>query len=438
MNLSGLSVVVTCLALAVATPALAQVSGGLFGATRAEAAGRDKLNVQLSMGEALDSEVPPEFRSLVPGDGLQSGGRSTMLAASADYSRDRRSVQLFGSASTYFRYAHRLDRIAPGSQSAHVGAGIRLPKQGRLQITQAAAYSPSYLYQLFPTAALAPGEAIPANPEYRIDETESYSYRSRMSVVFGSPRGTRLTTTAEYGVTDFKKQAAVRPNLSTYAAGARVSRALSRSAALSLGYDYDLSEFGAGSLTKEHRVTMGVEYAPSLSVTRRVTFRLNVSPSIIETPESTLAAIAPRAAERRLYPLQGEASVDYPFRLKWRASASYRRSVDHVAVLTEPLFATGARVKVMGVIGRRVDISASAGYAVAASAISRNTRSLTTYTGEARFRYALTRAWALYSEYLYYSYDLRGQAALAAGLPGVYEQRGIRAGFTVFSQPLNR
>jgi hypothetical protein len=109
--------------------------------------------------------------------------------------------------------------------------------------------------------------------------------------------------------------------------------------------------------------------------------------------------------------------------------------VDHVAVLAEPLLATGARVKVMGVIGRRVDVSASAGYAAAASAISRNARGLTTYTGEARIRYALTRAFALYSEYLYYSYDLRGLTALAAGLPGVYEQRGIRAGFTVFGQP---
>jgi hypothetical protein len=438
VNLSGLLIVVTCLALAPATPALAQVSGGLFGPTRANAAGRDKLTVQFSMAEALDSEVPAEFRSLVPRDGVQSGGRSTMVAAAAAYARDRRSVQLSGSASTYFRYAHRLAGIAAGSQSAQFGAGLRLPKQGRVEISQAAAYSPSYLYQLFPTATLAPGEAIPANPEYRIDETESYSYRSRMSVAFGSLRATRLTATAEYGVTDFKKQAAVRPNLVTYAAGARVSRALSRSAALSLGYDHNTGAFGAGRLTKAHRVTMGVEYAPSISVTRRVTFRFDLSPSIVETPESTAVVVTRRAGGQQVHPLQGEASIDYPFRLKWRANASYRRSVGHVPVLTEPLLATGARVKVMGVIGRRVDISASMGYAAAVSAVSREPRNLTTYTGDARIRYALTRSVAIYSEYLHYSYDLHGLAALAPDLPGVYEQRGIRLGFTVFSQPPGR
>ena len=89
-------------------------------------------------------------------------------------------------------------------------------------------------------------------------------------------------------------------------------------------------------------------------------------------------------------------------------------------------------------IGRRVDVSALAGSATGASPSSRNTRNFASYTGEARIRYALTRTFALYSEYLYYYYDLRGQARLAPGLPGVYEQHGIRVGFMVFGQPLGR
>ena len=69
------------------------------------------------MSEGLDSEVPPEFRSLVPQDDLQSGGRSTMLAASADYARNRRRVQLFGTAST-------LLQICPGASIA-LPQGVR-------------------------------------------------------------------------------------------------------------------------------------------------------------------------------------------------------------------------------------------------------------------------------------------------------------------------
>jgi hypothetical protein len=435
MHLTRFFVALSFWGFAVATPALAQdVAGGLFGATRADAGRRDKLTVQMSMSEGLESEVPLELRNLVQQDELQSGGRFTVLAASADYARNRRRVQLFGNASTYFRYVPGLDRIAAGSQSAHLGTGLRLPKQGNLEISQTAAYSPSYLYRLFPTATpLAPGESIPVNPDYRIDETESYSYRTRLALAFGSRRGTRLTTTANYSLTDFKKQTAFRPNVSTSATGARVSRALSRNAALSAGYEYVVGEFGRGGRTKEHRATMGVEYSTALSVSRRATFRLDVTPSIFEIPESTLTAV-----ERREYPLQAEVSVHYPFRLKWGAFASYRRSVDYMPGLVQPVFANGARVSLAGVIGRRVDVSALAGYATASPTNARSTRPLSTYTGEARIRYALTRTFAIYSEYLYYHYDLGEHAQLTDGLPSVYNQRGIRVGFTLFGQPISR
>ena len=238
MNIERFSVALTCWVLMLAAPALAQdVAGGLFGPTRAGGTGRDKLDVQLSMSQAFDSEVPPEFRSLQPSD-LQSGGRSTVLIASADYARNRRSVQLFGNASTYFRYAQRLDRIGTGSQSGQLGAGFRLPNQGNLRITQAAAYSPSYLYELFPTGApLAPGEAIPVNPEYGIDQNESYWSNTEMVLEFGSLRGTHFTTTAQYRLTDFSKQQVARPNLANYATGAKLSRALSRRTSLSAGYE---------------------------------------------------------------------------------------------------------------------------------------------------------------------------------------------------------
>jgi len=420
----------------VAAPAAAQTTlGSSFGAANADGGGRNKLNVQLSVAEALDNAVPPELRSLT-NDDLRSGGYSSVFAASADYARNHRSVQVFGAASAYGKYVHRFERVAAGSQVVHAGAGVRLPKQGSLTVTQAAAHSPSYLYELFPTAIpLAPGEALPVNPEYRITDTDSYSYNTRMALAFGPLLGTRVTATTEYGFTDFKNDGAVGQNLERRSAGLTMSRAISRRAAFSVGYGFSTGEFSSVGTTKTHRMTIGVQYSPPLSVTRRVTFRLAMSPSMFEIPVSTLTAITPEPP-KRVYPWHGEASVDYPFRLKWRASASYRRSVDYVAVFTEPVFTSGASVTLAGTIGNRVGISTWAGYASAESAISRNSRNLNTYTGEGKITYALTRSFALYSQYSYYYYDLRGRAHLAAGLPGVYEQQGIRVGFIVFSELL--
>ena len=455
-----------------ATPALSQgiavprPSGGLFGATRSEVGGRDRLNFMFDVNEALDSELPLELRSRVAQGDLQSGGFSTMLTASADYARNRPRLQLTGTALTAFRYYQRLNEASAVTHSAGLGASILLPGHGNLHIAQTAAYSPSYLYQLLPTEALpGPGESIPANPDYRIDATESYSYGTKTALAFGSARGTRVTTTAEYSHTDFQRQTAARPNLTMYATAAKVSRAVSRNSGLSVEYQYRTGEFGFGGLTKEHRVTMGVEYSRALFVRRRATsvkratFRFNVSPATLELPESELNAVAtatvpsvvegsvpsaleegpaPSVVKGQLYRLEGDASVDYEFRRNWRATGNYRRGVEYLAVLAEPVFAHGARVGLTGLITRRLDVSTAAGHATGASAMNRGTQTLDTSTGEVRIRYALKRSFALYSEYLYYYYDLRGQARLAPGLQSVFERHRIRVGFMLFVEPPGR
>ena len=299
-------------------------SGGLFGATRNDAGGREKLNLQLTMAGAFDSDVPPEFQSVAGRNDLLVGNRSALVAGSTEFERNRHSVQLFGDAATRFRYVQDLDQIAAGSQHGRLGLGFRLPHRGNLEVTQAGAYSPSYLYDLLPAVTpQPPGEAVPGSPEYQIDQTESLTYTTNTALTFGSARGTLLTTTAEYGFVNYKDPTIGLPDRATYMVGTRLSKALSRKLAVSAGYDYEAGEFGVDTLSMTHRVTIGVEYSPPLSVTRRVTFRLDLSPSVFQVPESAL----PSVADGKVYPMQGEASVDYPFHLKWHVSAGFRRSV---------------------------------------------------------------------------------------------------------------
>ena len=196
--------------------------------------------------------------------------------------------------------------------TAHWRAGFRLPSGGTLSITQTATYSPAYLYELFPTAApLALGEAAPVIPAYR---TDSSVYRTSAAAAFGSPRGTQVTTTADYSFTNFHQQAAGALDFGTYGVGAKLSRALSRRGGVSAGYNYQTGDFTLGGVTKEHRVTMGVDYSPALSRTRRATLRLDLSPSVVESPAAS------GSIERQSH-FQGEAAVGYPFRPKWKRGA---------------------------------------------------------------------------------------------------------------------
>ncbi len=79
---------------------------------------------------------------------------------------------------------------------------------------------------------------------------------------------------------------------------------------------------------------------------------------------------------------------------------SYQRGVEYIAVLREPVFRDVARLEMTGLLGRRVDVSASAGYFVGQSALSMNSEHFDTYTGTARARYSVSRSLAVYAEYL--------------------------------------
>ena len=188
-------IVIASLVVAGVCPAYAQgaaprrpSSGGLFGATRSDVGGADTLNFMFRVAEGLDSAVPPDIASRVS-QGLQSGGFSTLLAATSDYGHTAKRFSLAGNASTAFKYFHELDRFDALGHSAGLGASVRLPNDGSLQLNQSAAYSPSYLYQLFPTdSSPALGAAIPGNPDYQIVDNESFSYATTTRLAFGSAR----------------------------------------------------------------------------------------------------------------------------------------------------------------------------------------------------------------------------------------------------------
>ena len=161
-----------------------------------------KLNFTFELAQGLDSAVPPDVNSRLS-RGLDTGGLSTIVQASSDYAHIGRRLQLTGDASTAFKYYRTQDRLDAVSHRLALGAGIKVP-DGTLRLEQTAAYSPSYLYQLFPTISSPElGESIPANPEYQIEDTESYSYTTDAALMLGSARGTLVTASGGFDRTDF-------------------------------------------------------------------------------------------------------------------------------------------------------------------------------------------------------------------------------------------
>src|SRR5690606_3976331 len=90
--------------------------------------GRDFLALQAAFMEALDSDVAPEFLSRVPG-GRLPGRRSSVAALGFGYARNRRTVQLSAVTAGLFRYSYEAEQVKPGTASAQVGMGVRMPRR---------------------------------------------------------------------------------------------------------------------------------------------------------------------------------------------------------------------------------------------------------------------------------------------------------------------
>jgi hypothetical protein len=397
----------------------------------------ERLSFTFEAAAGYDSQLPVEKGAVVGGN-LASSGFSTLFGGSGSFTHGGRRLEFAASASTAFKYYQELERLDALSHGAAFGMGVRLPKGGRFEINEALAYSPSYLYQLFPQGeSPALGDSIPLNPDYRIDDANSWSSVTRASLQFGPRIGTSFTSFAEYEVTKYQEDTAGLGR-ETQAVGADVSRSLSRRASFVAGYRYRTGEVGRSGPAHEHEVPIGVEYSPALSATRRLHIGVSAGPAWLKVTPSPLDLATYGEVPDYLYRIHASANVSYPFRRNWNAAFAYDRGVQYVMGLNEPLLSDGVRVSVNGLVSRRMDISAIVGDATATSPQSETNRDLDTYTGGIKVRYALSRSAAIYSEYLFYHYDQGGVIGLAPGLPRVFEQHGVRVGFTWFGEALGR
>lgn len=404
------------------------IPGGLFGTVRGDGTTRDKLEVMVTLNGGYDSELPPELTGRLTGQDSPFGGISSGLLLSADYARQRRLVDFSTRATTHLTYYPRLDRVDAYRHNLSANAVFRLPARSRLDVSQTASYSPSYLYELLPgSSAATTGVVTPEMLEYRLDLQDSYSYRTNAGLTLGAERNTRFSVSGQYVRTEFESARALRPERDRFGADARLTHVKSRATRLWLGYTYSTADLSRDGRIKEHRAPLGVEYSSALTPSRRVAFRLEVAPTMFDAVEDD-------GVERQVTTFQGQASVEYPFHLKWRVSAGYRRATQYVAILDEPMITNGVDVKLEGLLGRRFDVSAIARSANAESALATSAQPLDTYMGEFRLRFALSRSLALFSEYAYYYFDLGEQHPFLETLPRIYRQHGVRAGVMLFTQ----
>ena len=410
---------------------------GLFGGILPDAGARVRLDVSASIVEGYDDDVPAEVQPVVDRSSLQSGGFSTFLTGAAAFAYRGSRAEVAANASSTVRYYGELGETRSVGHSAGVGVDARLSDRATLLLNQSVSYSPTYFYDLFPIGGVVePGDAGTTTSDFTVSDRESTTYRTTASLRHEFSTRDRLTLGGEYEYTDRLSESDVWSDISGYTFRGGFSRDLARNTTLSTSGRYHSGHHGyiREGLTTELGADVGLEFRKPLSATRQTAVRFSVGLTGLDLPESRTAV----PGDRRQYRTVGDVSYAFQFGRTWEARAGARRGVEYLADLPEPVFADSVSAGVDGLLSRRVDVAASAGYSNGESVLNRGGERFDTYSATAQLRVALGRSVATYVQYLYYYYDFRGTTQLLAGIPAALERQGVRVGLTVWAPALRR
>ena len=409
---------------------------GLFGGVRPDTAATTSLNVTTSLVEGYDEDVPVSLLNVIDPSSLQTGGFSTILNTSAAYVRKTARTDVGINGTSVIR--HYGDLGATQGQGGF-GAGIsaRLPGRLTLMANQAGAYTPTHLSGLFPTGVdVQPGTPGSTAPDYNVSDFESYTHTSTLSLRQDFGRRSSLTVSGDFQYIDRKKERPLWEDVSSYVLRGDYARNVNRTTAIIAQYQYRSGAFGYTNdlLTTEHALEFGVNYSKRLSATRHATVRFSAGASAADVPQLTQNG----NVIFRQYLGRGSAEVEYQFQRTWQVRANYRRGIEYVVDIPEPVFANSLGLGIDGYITNRIDVAVSGGYSSGESILNTSALAYDTYTGSVRVRYALTRLVATYGEYLYYFYDFAAGTPVLIGVPRGLERNGVRVGLTLWMPAFRR
>jgi len=434
---AGTVLVVT---VGLAMPAGAQTGErAVFGGARAGSPTGETLNVTVDLAEAYDQDVVagvgPAAQSLFQGSGLY-----TTMVPQLDFATHGGRVQVGITAGASARYyAAPQQEFLMMSESAGAGFSVSLTSQTSISFNQNVAYSPTLFSGLFASVG-TPSLGDSASP------TADYANSARRSISYGTTAGlthkfsTRATGVirAGYHSDHFTGQETGLADVQSKEVGGQFNYSLSRDMKLRFGYTYRQGQYLGLPQTIEHNGDIGVDYSRPLSKTRKTSFAISVGPVMADgaLANGVLAnAVLPEGNSldvRRQYRLVGDMSLIHQMGRTWNLKGTYHRGMGYIQGFQGPVFTEAYAASADGLVNRKTDLSLTAAYSTGDSALIGSASPFTTYTGDARVRYALNHTVAAYVEYLFYFYDIGPGIVLPLGIPPGLTRNGVRVGVTMW------
>jgi hypothetical protein len=405
-------------AAAAQTPQPARPNRGLFGPQDDTSTRRRAIDFTMSLNEGYDKNIDDQQTEIsVP---VRHTGMYSKLDAGLRYARGRRQRRLTATAGSAVRYESGMHQFLSANYQGGLALTFPAWRGASVDVSQGAAYTSYYQLELFPALPIDAAQ-MPQVPstDFAVWKQPAYTYTSRFD--FAQQLGRRSALSLQYD----------RRSVAFGGSGADLL-----SQGMAFKFTHHLTRYvgfhavvgthaalqgrsSAAHPTRTDNIDIGLDYGRPLSISRRTTLSFSSGSALI--PEGG----------RRHYRVTGEASLRHEIGRTWIASLEYRRGVQFVEAFPRPFFSDSIATGLRGRPKRRVEFAGLGGYSTGAIGLSGEGGVYGTYTGSMQVSIAMTRHWAISSEYLFYHYRF-GRQLLAEAFPNLLDRQTARVGLTLW------
>lgn len=404
----------------------------LFGGATTLQQGRSFLNFTGGVLQVYDRDEVEEGEP-------ELDGFYTNLTGDLDYRRHGDRTTVAANLGTNQRYYTQLSRFLAADYHGGIGIESRIARRTILTLNQVASYSPVTLPNLF-LNPLPPelGDSLPPGNNFAVTNNRFLTAATTGSVEHGFSVRSQLVARASYRINNFLDQdeELPSPDWSMFDSGAFYRYRVTRSRSLRAGYNYRQASYGwtepltgFGAQPDEHNFFVGVTIDREFSAETRTMVSFSGGTSVFGAIQSSDVLLTGDRVR-----LTFDGSVAQQIGKTWLLLGAFSRGSQFDQGYGGPVFGDAVSVSATGFFNARTDLTAWLGYTQGQTLLAVAGQTFETATGGARFRYALSRRWALTAEYFRFSYDFTNAPdnPLVPGVPPRFGRNSFRGGVVMF------
>lgn len=345
----------------------------------------------------------------------------------AEVEKASRSLEFAANGSASIRSLDGVKEWADAGFSGGVSLGSLRTRRLTWRVMQSVTYAPINALSFYPTPGAAP------IADFRLASERQFSSDTGALVTYGLSRASELSFSATLGALEAPDGS--DSMLTRWTVNGRYTHRAGRYARIYGGYGVSLSTLPTASTppptedgtpapavmrTTLHNIDAGVDYARSLSISRRTSLGFRTGSTAFRDSSNNLQ-----------FDVIGSAGLTHQIGRTWDASVMYERSVRFVPAFADPFVGSGVSGQLNGRLTRRTAVRIAANWMKGRVGVEGGDNRADSSSVSAQYRWGLSPRLAFFAEYFLFRTALGSDIVLPGALPNDAKSHAIRVGLSL-------